>query len=47
MSLYTKLILIFAALFIIALAANLLFIKFYYWGDKTGAPKKNNETKET
>lgn len=41
MSLVTKLILIFTALFILALIANLLLIKFFYWGDKKEMPKKS------
>lgn len=46
MSLVTKLIIIFTALVILAMLANFLLIKFFYWGDKTEPPKKSKDVKE-
>lgn len=46
MSLVTKLILIFTALVILAMLANFLLIKFFYWGDKKEAPKKIKDEME-
>ncbi|MCD9188750.1 MAG: hypothetical protein LUM44_20190 [Pyrinomonadaceae bacterium] len=46
MSLFTKLVLIFTALVILAMLANFLLIKFFYWGDKKEAPKKLKDDKE-
>lgn len=40
MSLTTKLILIFGALVVLAMLANFLLIRFFYWGDKKEPPKK-------